>query len=131
MKYICFLVLLLFSGSCIPLDRNYSIWLQNNASYEIWYLLKYNYPDTVLPQSNSNVRTLLSGKKDYIIGNTHKWEDTFNDFFPNDTLVIFFFNSDIINSYNWETIRLKYKILERREYSKSDLAQLKWTITYP
>ena len=48
-----------------------------------------------------------------------------------DNILIFFFDADTIEYYNWDVIRENYKILERRMYSWNEITNSKLGIVYP
>jgi hypothetical protein len=113
------------------MDKFYSIWIQNNTHFPVYYLLEQDYPDTLLPSSNTQLQIIQSGRKEKLTGSNHKWEDSFKEYFPNDTLIIFLLNADTINKYSWNVIQEKNKIIKWKVYSLEDLESNNWTITYP
>jgi hypothetical protein len=112
------------------MDRYYFITIKNDSSNNIYFQISNNYPDTAVLLTTSYLN-IIHNNTNKTLGIPRRWEDAFSEVFPKDTLLIFFFDSYTINSYDWETIRLDYKILERRAYSKSDLKKSNWTITFP
>jgi hypothetical protein len=130
MKYLLSIIILFTLLACTPMDREYSILIKNNTSVSIFFYVSQDYPDTLLPQTKQYVK-IIETNNTKSFDNPHKWEDDFSTIYPKDTLLIFFFNADTINRYDWETIRKGYKIMERRAYSKGDLEKSNWTITYP
>jgi len=133
MKKLLYLVIFIFLNSCkdIAMDKQYSINLKNNSKSFIHYWINYNYPDTNLANSNNNVYVINPEQNENIVKSRHKWEDCFRDYFPSDTLLIYYFDSDTINKYNWDEIRINHKVLRKNIYSYSDLYKSNWTITYP
>lgn len=120
-----------FLTSCVPIDMEYRIYLKNNSNLAIWYWINFNFPDTLLPVSNINVYYLSAGNKCILVGNPDKWEEDFTNCFPSDTLEIVYFDPDTISKYNWETIKIFYKISSRLDYSKKYLVEHDWVISYP
>ena len=125
------LIVLDILTACVPIDRQYYIYLKNNSNIGIWYLTNYNFPDTLLPDSNLNLYFVSAGEKKIIVGSPQKWEADFTNYFPKDTCQIIFFNADTINRYDWETIKSQYKISVKIDYSKNYLQSNDWIINYP
>jgi hypothetical protein len=48
-----------------------------------------------------------------------------------DTLSIYVFDTDTLNTYDWVKVKVGYKVLKRYDLSLDDLKQMNWTITYP
>jgi len=130
MKKFFVFIIVLFIVSCLPIDTYYPIWIKNNSNKDVYFFETNMYPDTLLPNTNINVVFLKKGDKEGI-GSTHPWDETFSAQFPSDTLLIYYFDSDTISKYSWEEIRSKHKILRKNLYSKQDLMNTNWTITYP
>ena len=59
----------------------------------------------------------------------YKWEEIINGL-PSDTLSIFYFEADSINTLSWDKIRTKYIILRRDDLSLRDLELINWTLTF-
>ena len=57
------------------------------------------------------------------------WEYVFENI--TDTVAIYFFDAEVIESVPWDTVRNKYMVLDRYDYSYQDFVDLDWTITYP
>ena len=135
MKRLFYIIcLMLFLTSCDPwfLVGDYVLWIENKGDSKVCFLLNYDYPDTLLPQSKKHVQTLSTGRRTHLVCSKQEWKDSFSEHFPSDTLHIFFFDPDTINAYDWETIVSDYKVMESRVYSRQDLEDCGWnTITYP
>jgi hypothetical protein len=127
MNILFILTVMLCSVSCEKLvDHGYYLKVQNNTNDTVWCYSSYNYPDTTLAE----IRPLLQ----MIIPESHtrleskeKWEDVL----PRDTIIVFIFSKDTVDTYSWEKIRSEYNILKRYDLSVSDLENHNWTITYP
>jgi len=130
MKRFIYLILAIQFTGCAPIDKRFPIWIINNSNKVIYFLVSTKYPDTTFTQINYDSYLLNPGAKISYDSN-QPWDEVFTAKFPKDTFLIFFFNSDTINKYDWETIRSKYKIMERRALSKSNLKNSDWKITYP
>ena len=125
-----FIFILLVNYSCVKMDVLYSICIKNNTSKIIYFHIAESYPDTVLPATKEYVAKISANNRKPV-DSSNPWEEQFKKEFPKDTLLIFFFDSDTINKYDWETIRKGYKIMEKRIYSKTDLQKANWYIYYP
>lgn len=129
-KTLTALFFLLSASSCKepPFDRVEGFCVENKSNKLIYFLVSYNYPDTVIPDTyNEKRRVLPNSKTSY---ETNKLEDLFAAL-PSDTLSIFIFNADTISYNDWQEVRSGYKILKRYDISFDDLSNNKWTITYP
>ncbi|MBI4649585.1 MAG: hypothetical protein HY738_24045 [Bacteroidia bacterium] len=93
------------------------------------FLVSYNYPDTIIPDTYNKIKGVSSGSRSPYDSH-EKWEKVFETL-PADTLSIFIFNGDTMATNDWQTIRSGYKIAKRYDLSLGDLQQSDWTITYP
>jgi hypothetical protein len=50
---------------------------------------------------------------------------------PSDTLMIFIFDAEVIETEEWSDVVHSYKVLKRYDLSLADLKRMNWTITYP
>jgi hypothetical protein len=116
-------------------EKWYAIRVNNNSTNRIYVSAgcgKYgisNYPDTALP----NIEPSLLNVEAHDYNNLRssiEWESVIQKI-ESDTLSIYFFDSDTINTYTWAEIRDKYKIIERIDLSIDDFRQSNWTINYP
>ena len=48
-----------------------------------------------------------------------------------DTLSVFIFDAQVLESTPWDTVKAKYLVLSRFDLSLDDLNKLNWIITYP
>lgn len=125
--------LFFYCGLCNK-ERKYSIHIDNNSNHQILYYFdglqgNHNYPDTVLPISKPSMVNVEAGKRFYQDGSI-SWEQ-FYEQLPSDTLSLYFFHPDTLNTYNWSTIRSQYKVLKRYDLSIQDLQLRNFTISYP
>jgi hypothetical protein len=131
MKYIIFFLCIISVGACLPMDKNYSIDIRNNSPKSIYYYGSDEFPDTLLPKSDQYLYEIKANENQKILGNPHNWEGTFTEYFPKDTMIIFFLNPETVHKYSWDTICKHYMIVMRQEYSKDDLKKNNWVIYYP
>lgn len=128
--------LLAFSVSCENLSEKwYTIKIENNTTKQIFVSAgcgRYgmtSYPDTILPVSKPSLLSVSS--QDYNnLRSSIAWEDIIQQQ-SEDTLSIYFFNSDTISQYEWNEIKQGNKVMERRDFSLEDLQGMNWTVTYP
>jgi len=119
-------------------DCHKSITFKNTTADILYVVSSSQYPDTstfvgipnpvldpnftkVLP-NESNTQALW--RKDCI-------ELAFKNLIPSDTLMVYVFDSEILESTPWETVKANYLILKRYDLSLQDLKNANWTITYP
>tara|TARA_R110002050_G_scaffold300435_1_gene469783 strand:+ start:1819 stop:2235 length:417 start_codon:yes stop_codon:yes gene_type:complete len=129
--------IVLCSNSCENppfIDRFYGIIVINNSSGDV-YVHKADlnaekqYPDTLLPSSNSMFLKIPANKRSYFDSKT-TWEENIKNL-PSDTLSVFFIDGITFENEEWETIRDNYNILKRYDFSIEDLEKSNFTIVYP
>jgi hypothetical protein len=132
-------LILVLSSKCVDSEPPvYPLYLMNNSNYSIGYYFaiggKYGtfYPDS-LPETDYIVGRELSENEKFTYYGDVEWDNqnSFNKYFPHDTLSVFIFSSDTLNKYTWEEVRDGYKILKRYDLSYQDLEEMDYTITYP
>lgn len=87
------------------------------------------YPDTTLPASKPSLYR-IEPMKHTNLTSSFEWEKVIKEM-PFDTLSIYVFDEDTLNTFSWEIIRKGYKVLKRYDLSVNDLKNMNWTITYP
>lgn len=135
MKKFVFIILIIFTSICSTCIKHsdvyeYTIWIKNNSNQPISYFVSRAYPDTTLSLDKPYISKLVSQARDFVLTDTERQDIYFRKEFTSDTLLLFIFNPDTINKYDWETIRKGYKIMEKRTYSKTDLEKANWYIYY-
>jgi hypothetical protein len=131
MKNFILITLIIFIViSCLPIDKEYYIKIENNSDSSVYFIESSTYPDTTLPQSNEYLTEIKSHNFERF-GSTEPWDEEFSNRYPKDTMILFFISSNVIKNISWDIIRINYDILERRIFSKQDLEKTDWTITYP
>lgn len=104
--------------------------IQNNSAVTISTSLSKNYPDTLIPDSNSVRRIILSSGNVFDFTTSDKFSKYFSQL-PADTLSIFFISQDSISKYGWKQIQSRYLLLARKDISLKDLEDSDYLITYP
>lgn len=123
------LIGLLFS-SC-P-EKYYAVHVQNLTDHKIRFYtaidVVHMYPDTLInpTELGQPVHPNSTGTR----GGGVPWEDKFK-LLPADTLSIFIFDFDTLDTYSWDVVRDEYKVLKRYDLSLQDLKALNYTLSYP
>ncbi len=125
-----------FGGSCeVPLlDTFYSVDIKNNTSDTINVFLADNhssvhYPDTTLPTKRPALFDIPPRQIRSFDSRT-RWEEIIKGL-PRDTLSVYFIDGKVYDTVPWDSIRVHYKILERRDFSLEELQKLDFRISYP
>lgn len=122
-------VIILFSYKCVDRDLTYSFKLKNNSGNLIFYWVSYNYPDTSLALEKEITGGLNPGDFRFIDSKT-PWPQRIDEI-PGDTLLIFIFDPDTLETYPWNEVRDDYKILKRIELGPYDTPPLDQAVNYP
>lgn len=112
-----------------PFDRSSRFWVQNDSRKLIFFLVSYNYPDTIIPDTYDEISNVPAWDKSPY-DKKGKWKKIFEEL-PADKLSIFIFESDSIEKYDWDEIRSKYIIAKRYDLSYDDMEKNDWIVTYP
>ncbi len=130
---------LLLSSSCGDKEKDCHkvITFKNTRNDTLFVVSSSQYPDTlnlegipnplldqsftmVLPKENN---TQVLRRRDCI-------ELAFKDLIPSDTLMVYVFDSKVIEDSPWDTIKANYNVLKRYDLSLDDLKRMNWIITY-
>ena len=137
--YLLIFTILLYGSTCNRQgeDCHKYITFINNSDSAIYTIPGTNYPDT-LRFGNGGTTPSLNEK---ILPNDsgHAAGLTFDClehiFYPeriaSDTLMIYVFDAEIIETEDWGQIMHDYLVLKRYDLSLQDLKDMNWTITYP
>ncbi len=121
-------------------DCHHSIKIINNYKNAIYVNASYLYPDTSDfhysgLKDNSHIYKILSNNESDEPLNLGRdcWEILFKykNVINSDTLMIYFFDAQLIENIPWDIIANEYKILKRYDLSLKDLINHNWTISYP
>ncbi len=122
-----FFSFLLFA--CEDLGYNYNlITVSNESDKDIMVMGSTNYPDTLYPLNNDNYlcSRILKGETNYFGSDSYSRKDIFK----NPKFQIFIVDLSIYDKTPSDTIR-KYNMYEERiEFTKTELEQMKWHVTY-
>ena len=133
MKYLIESIILLFLLIMItacPEPGGHYFWFSNNYTSDVFVYLGVAprelggclYPDTSVSEIKCGVP----------FGKNESRDCSYNyEYHTNDTLCLFIFDANTVNSYSWEEIKTKYLVLQRYDISLSDFRKLNGQITYP
>jgi len=131
---ILIIALITISTKCYKnrVDCHQIIYVNNNSNNTIYFYRGNYYPDT----SIKNFNPVLSGNtykvdeqsvtKNYSRG---CYEDDFQ--YSHNKLIYFIFDANTLETTPWDTVRAKYLILKRYEFTLEDFQNNNFTITYP
>jgi hypothetical protein len=106
--------------------------IKNNSDKDIYTYAQSNYPDTSISSYNpsfskENYLVLAHSEKRLI---SRSWEqDIIRG--QSDTLMIFLYDAQVLDSILWDTVKTNYLVLKRYDLSLQDLESMNWTVTYP
>lgn len=139
--YLFFTVLLLGSTCNKENEECYkNITITNNSDKAIYVTCDTHFPDTMYFGHASNpasdeFKNKISAKSssDRPLQNRDCWEAVFSHGvqIPSDTLMIFIFDAEVLETEEWSDVVHSYKVLKRYDLSLADLKRMNWTITYP
>ena len=131
----CILIIISITTGCRKLDlfggEDDKLIIQNNSNLRLYINPQVNYPDTSIDPYNPSVDKgneipPYSSKK--IV--QRSWDQLVIRS-ASDTLMMFIYDANKIDSTSWDTIMNNYIILRRYDLSLEDLKSTNWKITYP
>jgi len=125
-----------FSHSCeylIKSDDRFSF--VNSSQEDVYVSFDTLYPDTSIydpnPAFSPETNKVLAGETSKsVLRLRSNWEATFKDI-PSDTLMVFVFDAQVLETTTWDTVKANYQILKRYDLSLQDVKDMDWTISYP
>jgi hypothetical protein len=135
-KIMPFILIIAFStAACRKLNlfggEDDKLIIQNNSNLRIYIYPQVNYPDTTInpynPSVNENYEVFPHTEKRII---QHSWDQVVT-MSPSDTLMMFIYDANMIDSTSWDTVIYNYITLMRYDLSLEDLQGMNWKITYP
>ncbi len=108
----------------------------NSSERAVYVSFDNLYPDTSLydpnPALSPETNKVLAGGTSKSVLRLHgNWEGYFNSHIPSDTLMIFVYDAEVLETTPWDTVKANYLVLKRYDLSLQDLENMSWTITYP
>lgn len=141
MNWILIIVVsLFFYQACGDKENNChkTITFKNETTGTLYVTSSYQYPDTSTfsgvpnPVLDPNFTKVLPNETNtQVLWGRDCIELAFKDLIPYDTLMVYVFDSEVLESTSWETVKANYLILKRYDLSLQDLKNTNWTITYP
>ncbi len=143
MKILFLVTSVLFIGSTCnnkEVDCHNTISFINKSDKAIYVLCDTHYPDTLyfghysgLTSNAYKNKILANTKGDRPLQNRDCWETDFyyEDIIPSDTLMVYVFDAEVLESVSWSEVVENYMVLKRYDLSLYDLQHMNWTITYP
>jgi hypothetical protein len=127
------IILLCIASKCeFAMDYFYSFFIYNNSNDTIFLYVALGgdegieYPDTTISFSQNFVKQKqINPYQKYNDGHPYTIESLFSNRLHNDTLSIYIFNQDTLDTYSWDIIQRDYKILQRYDLSLEDIYALK------
>ena len=135
-KLLLFSLILLMVTCCEPfMEKWYYINVTNLSPKALMVTAGYGrflmnaYPDTILPSTEPSLQK-VEPNKHIDLTSSFKWENVIQDM-PLDTLSIYFFDADTLETYSWIQVKKENKVLKRFDLSVQDLKDKNWKIHYP
>lgn len=133
MKYILIIILnLIVFQSCSPQDdchKNLKIY--NNSNIDIYF---YTGKSSTLlgngPYVNETAGDFIEANSYRNSGYSTCIENSVDENGNKDTLYVWFFDSNVLENTNWETVVSENQFLEKKAFSIEELNNLNWTISY-
>jgi hypothetical protein len=127
------LILFIFTNCCQTLIR-YGLHITNNSINAVgcYFYLAWEggnegivYPDTTLVSLRTGEVTIIKSGQTYHASRPLSPITEWISSLPCDTISVFFFSQDTLNTYSWEEIKHRYKVLRRYDLSIEDIQKLK------
>lgn len=135
------LLFLLFMGSTCKKeneDCHRSIKVINEWIKPIYITCDTHYPDTLhfghfsSPALDPYMNKVIEGtSNDRALRSRDCWEVVFDTRIPSDTLMVYVFDAEVLETVPWSIVVQDHLVLKRYNLSLSDLRQMNWLITYP
>jgi len=132
------LAILLLGSTCKKEgeDCHKTIMFANQIDNTLYVTLSYGYPDTLAIYNNPSLvpnqyKVLPNETNEHSLSGRECIELEFNYSIPSDTLMVYVFDANVLETIPWETVISDNLILKRYDLSLEDLQDSDWTITYP
>ena len=115
-----------------------TIIFENRTSRTLYVTSSYLYPDTstfagipnpVLAPTNTKIFPNESNTS--VFWGNDCIELAYKDLIPSDTMMIYIFDAEVLETEEWSDVIHDYKVLIRYDLSQNDLKYLDWKVTYP
>jgi len=141
MNWIILIVTFLFlNHACGDKEENChkTITFKNETTDTLYVTSSYEFPDTTTfagipnPALNPNFTKVLPNESNtQVLWGRDCIELAFKDLIPSDTMMIYVFDAQVLETTPWETVKDNHLLLKRYDLSLDDLQKMNWTITYP
>lgn len=120
----------------IPFTNNsyHTVYVDFHAKY--WYTLLPHFRDTILhsyypdPTRSPELHKTKPGEENIdAMSQDTPWEGTFK--YELDTLLVFVFNADTLETRGWDYVRENYKVEQRYDLSLEDFQSVYFKLTFP
>lgn len=123
--------ILTISFTCKKEDEDMLL-IKNMSNNDIYIGYSSHYPDTSLnivnPLLNVNDRKI----KSHTFQKPYYGAPTKNFFYGSiDTLILFVFDANVLETIPWDTIKSKHLVLKRYDLSLEDLEEMNWIVNFP
>jgi len=139
MNYIILILLFLLNNTCKKNEDCHKIIKVFNTSNKAIYVQGSDgYPDTMYFKYNPNpalspeINKVESGETNTTsLQIKDCWEINIKNVMQSDKLMIYIFDSEILENIPWDTVIANNMVLNRYDLSLEDLKNSNWSITYP
>ena len=137
---ILIIITLLFNQACGNKDEpcHKTINFINNTEGTLYVTSSYEYPDTMSLRNQPNpildpnfTKVLPNEKNTKVLWSRDCIESAFKSLIPSDTMMVYIFDAQILETTSWDDVTKNYMVLKRFDLSLLDLTKKDWTITYP
>lgn len=111
--------------------------VKNKSAKDIYYIFSTQYPDTLIPgyppqpdPTKDPAHKEISPGSDIPIYLRDSWEHIVSTI-PEEKLIFFFFDAEILENNNWDSVRKYNMFLEQKILSLDSIRKLDWTVVYP
>lgn len=126
-------------NSCVRKETancHFNIYVKNNSAKAVYIYGYHDYPDSSL--KNKNYNPSVAGEYYRVNANATTniysrscYEDVFRTSIPSDTIMIYIFDAQTLETTPWETVKMNNMYLKRYDLSLQNLRNLNWLINYP
>ncbi|MDY0202419.1 MAG: hypothetical protein RBR40_15675 [Tenuifilaceae bacterium] len=113
-------------------DCHNEITIINNTEKVLYFYYSDKYPDTSIIDYDPSLALDFYKVKSYSSKIHYDRDGCFDMYLNNgNKLMYFLFDSLVLASVPWDSVRENYLIIKRYDLSLDDLNRMNWTITYP
>lgn len=133
-------IMLFFNQACGDKEDecHKTIAFKNTTSKSLYVTSSYEYPDTLsfigIPNpvlDSSHTKVLPEETNTRVLWGRDCIEIAFKDLIHSDTLMVYVFDAETLETTPWDTVKANYMVLKRYDLSLEDLKQTDFAIIYP